>query len=217
MFFCFNHKMADDMRIRDWSSYVCSSDRFDSPCLSEDDTTLKDCALEIGNTGLNFIPGNRFGYSGAGYQVAGYVATVVSGKSWSTLVNERLAGPLGMNSLTYGASDNPRIAGGAWSTAEDYLKFTQLYLDGGKAGGTAIITTAQVDAAKHNQVAGLPVYYTPEPEGSGLNGYSFGWWISDRSEEHTSELQSLMRISYAVFCLKKKKKQKNKCENSHTR
>src|SRR3546814_3477398 len=29
----------------------------------------------------------------------------------------------------------------------------------------------------------------------------------ERSEEHTSELQSLMRISYAVFCLKKKKKQ----------
>src|SRR3546814_5723163 len=31
-----------------------------------------------------------------------------------------------------------------------------------------------------------------------------------RSEEHTSELQSLMRISYAVFCLKKKKKQQKK-------
>src|SRR3546814_4686487 len=30
-------------------------------------------------------------------------------------------------------------------------------------------------------------------------------WSSARSEEHTSELQSLMRISYAVFCLKKKK------------
>src|SRR3546814_1851063 len=30
-----------------------------------------------------------------------------------------------------------------------------------------------------------------------------------RSEEHTSELQSLMRISYAVFCLKKKKNQMN--------
>src|SRR3546814_7705008 len=30
-----------------------------------------------------------------------------------------------------------------------------------------------------------------------------------RSEEHTSELQSLMRISYAVFCLKKKKQKKN--------
>src|SRR3546814_3982191 len=32
---------------------------------------------------------------------------------------------------------------------------------------------------------------------------------AERSEEHTSELQSLMRISYAVFCLKKKKKKKN--------
>src|SRR3546814_6060812 len=33
-----------------------------------------------------------------------------------------------------------------------------------------------------------------------------GRWVEDdRSEEHTSELQSLMRISYAVFCLKKKK------------
>src|SRR3546814_7086220 len=35
-------------------------------------------------------------------------------------------------------------------------------------------------------------------------------WLQERlrSEEHTSELQSLMRISYAVFCLKKKKKKK---------
>src|SRR3546814_10381695 len=35
-----------------------------------------------------------------------------------------------------------------------------------------------------------------------LGGYKFG-----RSEEHTSELQSLMRISYAVFCLKKQRTQ----------
>src|SRR3546814_3438359 len=39
---------------------------------------------------------------------------------------------------------------------------------------------------------------------------------ADRSEEHTSELQSLMRISYAVFCLKKKKT-KNKQQNKQTR
>src|SRR3546814_5773122 len=37
-----------------------------------------------------------------------------------------------------------------------------------------------------------------------------------RSEEHTSELQSLMRISYAVFCLKKKKKTKIQ-RRQHTR
>src|SRR3546814_10043072 len=37
-------------------------------------------------------------------------------------------------------------------------------------------------------------------------GVQPGNQLVDRSEEHTSELQSLMRISYAVFCLKKKKK-----------
>src|SRR3546814_3393293 len=54
---------------------------------------------------------------------------------------------------------------------------------------------------------------------AGLNAARFGSWSPDftpanakqallafkRSEEHTSELQSLMRISYAVFCFKKKK------------
>src|SRR3546814_2062336 len=37
-----------------------------------------------------------------------------------------------------------------------------------------------------------------------------------RSEEHTSELQSLMRISYAVFCLKKKKKQNRASKSGKT-
>src|SRR3546814_8326752 len=39
--------------------------------------------------------------------------------------------------------------------------------------------------------------------------------LTDRSEEHTSELQSLMRISYAVFCWKKKRKQKNTNKLQH--
>src|SRR3546814_4376425 len=54
-----------------------------------------------------------------------------------------------------------------------------------------------------------------EALGEGVEGWSQGdrviamvrnGGLAERSEEHTSELQSLMRISYAVFCLKKKKK-----------
>src|SRR3546814_2313189 len=42
--------------------------------------------------------------------------------------------------------------------------------------------------------------------GSGAYTINRDWFgVEARSEEHTSELQSLMRISYAVFCLKKKK------------
>src|SRR3546814_2375652 len=44
------------------------------------------------------------------------------------------------------------------------------------------------------------------PENESSTGLSKAG-VLPRSEEHTSELQSLMRISYAVFCLKKKKKQ----------
>src|SRR3546814_1811543 len=50
-----------------------------------------------------------------------------------------------------------------------------------------------------------PLEWSDPPEGT--RSYAL---IVERSEEHTSELQSLMRISYAVFCLKKKKnKEKN--------
>src|SRR3546814_4693614 len=45
------------------------------------------------------------------------------------------------------------------------------------------------------------------------SGVTVVW--AKRSEEHTSELQSLMRISYAVFCLKKKKKKQQTTNHSH--
>src|SRR3546814_2709339 len=51
-----------------------------------------------------------------------------------------------------------------------------------------------VENGRIHAIAGNAVFY---PE---------GFHASARSEEHTSELQSLMRISYAVFCLKKKTK-----------
>src|SRR3546814_5966475 len=51
--------------------------------------------------------------------------------------------------------------------------------------------------------------FHPEAQTTWIAGFSFGAWIGMRSEEHTSELQSLMRISYAVFCLKKKKDKEN--------
>src|SRR3546814_7949912 len=50
------------------------------------------------------------------------------------------------------------------------------------------------------------------PEPASLLMFGLGFLALGRSEEHTSELQSLMRISYAVFCLKKK----NRITYTHT-
>src|SRR3546814_6344734 len=69
-----------------------------------------------------------------------------------------------------------------------------------------------------DQTAVQDLTYTYDPVGNvmavanpldvpGATGLASG---DARSEEHTSELQSLMRISYAVFCLKKKKKREIK-------
>src|SRR3546814_2243388 len=63
---------------------------------------------------------------------------------------------------------------------------------------------------------GLFQHHRPARPGAfrgGGEGGRRGWGdlrgLAARSEEHTSELQSLMRISYAVFCLKKKKNKQN--------
>src|SRR3546814_5433320 len=80
---------------------------------------------------------------------------------------------------------------------------------------------AEADAREHHDAVSLDQFDALRPKrlvenvgainmDDGANGRfdRFDFQIHDgisRSEEHTSELQSLMRISYAVFCLKKKK------------
>src|SRR3546814_7092558 len=59
----------------------------------------------------------------------------------------------------------------------------------------------------------LPSPIPRQGSGSGNHGFicnELAYRPFSRSEEHTSELQSLMRISYAVFCLKKKNKNKTR-------
>src|SRR3546814_2153383 len=77
---------------------------------------------------------------------------------------------------------------------------TTKFLSGnGTSVGGAVIDSGRFDWSASGKFPGLAA---PEPAYHGLNFQeTFG-----RSEEHTSELQSLMRISYAVFCLKKNNK-----------
>src|SRR3546814_8050419 len=80
--------------------------------------------------------------------------------------------------------------------------------------------------------ANISAYYTTQGEGRGKNlvtgseihkiDHDFGMrskrgWAPSRSEEHTSELQSLMRISYDVLCLQKKKNNIKTQKHAHNR
>src|SRR3546814_6412381 len=80
----------------------------------------------------------------------------------------------------------------------------------GRGGDAALITDGRFSGGTHGFCIG---HVAPEAvEGGPIAFVAEGDRIAIdvvRSEEHTSELQSLMRISYAVFCLKKKKKTQN--------
>lgn len=153
---------------------------FTTDCLDRIELpTLVDCVAQIASLSLQFTPGERFLYSATGYQVAGLVAERISGQRWQTFFEQRIAIPLGLSDFTYLGSGNPRLAGGAVSSARDYLKIQQLILDRGRAHGESLLPAALAEAMTQDQVSGLPVDFTPIPENAGLHGYSFGWWISD--------------------------------------
>src|SRR3546814_10750561 len=103
-------------------------------------------------------------------------------------------------------------------TLRDYGRLGLFMMEGGSAGGAGVVPAGWIGEA------------TTSKSSPGETPYGYQWWIPSpgiyaalgifgqtiyidpakdlvRSEEHTSELQSLMRISYAVFCLKKKTKQ----------
>src|SRR3546814_6745266 len=69
------------------------------------------------------------------------------------------------------------------------------------------IKNVAVSAGYINADARAEFYRWMDAANIDLKGFTEGFY-KGRSEEHTSELQSLMRISYAVFCLKKKKTKK---------
>src|SRR3546814_6315324 len=73
------------------------------------------------------------------------------------------------------------------------LAYSELYFDGNPTP-----SIMQVKGAKD-----VAVEFTSMSKTYSMAGWRMGFAV--RSEEHASELQSLMRISYAVFCLQKKK------------
>src|SRR3546814_2849457 len=77
---------------------------------------------------------------------------------------------------------------------------------GPEAPGRVGVSVADICCGMNAHAAILQALYARAHSGEGAGiAVSLFDGLADRSEEHTSELQSLMRISYAVFCLKKKK------------
>src|SRR3546814_5606760 len=103
-----------------------------------------------------------------------------------------------------GSDPDPRFSFANERTFLAWIR-TSLALIAAGIGVEALVTT--VPEWGRRTLAGFLVLL-----GGVLAAFAFRRWLR-RSEEHTSELQSLMRISYAVFCLKKKTNQNNNKHN----
>ena len=121
-------------------------------------------------------PGKTFHYSNAGLQLAAAVIEKISGKDFETLFAERIARPCGMINTDFGKGKVPLPAGGAWSTAEDYIRFLTMILNKGSYNGKQILSKNAIMEMQKNRVSeDVKVVYSPAEAGDW--GYGFGEWV----------------------------------------
>src|SRR3546814_269110 len=194
MFFLFKQKTAYEMRISDWSSDVCSSDLTVPAQVRH--ITDRAVRIALGHrrvTALIFPndlqdlpmeePPRKHGavFSGVGWTPPTVVPTDVDLHRAAEVLNagEKVA-------ILVGA--------GAKNAVDEVIAVADLL----QAGAAKALLGKQVLPDDLPWVTGSIGLLGTKPS------YDLMMECDTRSEEHTSELQSLMRISYAVFCLKKK-------------
>lgn len=132
-------------------------------CRNNRRTTLDACAKQIAKLKLNAEPGTQFFYGGISMHVGGRVVEVVGGKSFNDLFIEKISQPLGMANTdfyAYGATQNPRPAGDARSTLDDYAKFLQMILNGGELNGRRVLSAKAVVVMHQDQTGGSTIKYS---------------------------------------------------------
>src|SRR3546814_1277362 len=103
------------------------------------------------------------------------------------------------------------------STRTDTLfPYTTLFRSLLEMVGKPLPDVYSADLSEFVFAAGVKLMAAMRPDLMNLSTTDYIQHKHARSEEHTSELQSLMRISYAVFCLKKKKKINTHSKNTRT-
>ena len=127
--------------------------------------TLARAVDSIGrNAPLVTAPGAYFNYGGVSMHVAGRICEIASGKSWASLLKEKICDPCNMPDTDFGLTTNPMIAGGARSTPIDYMRFLDMLMRKGlNSSGVRVLSEASVLAMEQSQTSTASIYYTPYP------------------------------------------------------
>lgn len=143
-------------------------------------SSMDEAIEKIASLPMEGKPGKVFHYSNVGLQIAGAVIEKISGKSFETLFAERMAGPLQMKNTDFGKGKVALPAGGAQSTAEDYLNFLEMILNKGSFNGKRILSEKSIREMQINRVTpDVKIAYSPAEAGD--FGYGYGEWIMETS------------------------------------
>lgn len=178
-------------------------------------------------------PGDRFTY-GPNTAVLGYIVEKVSGQTLDAFLKARILDPLGMRDTFFvvpaekrdrvvtqhvrnpdGLAERPnpdvlrsnvRGDGGLFSTAADYGRFMQLFLNGGRAGAARLVSEASLQVMTSNQIGALrvqqqpsanPMIARPFPIGAGKDTFGFGFQIEvEPSRNADTGLRSAGSLSW---------------------
>ncbi len=171
--------------------------------------TLSDCAAQIygADDAADIVPPDtQFRYGGGQWQLAGGVAELVTGKTWTQLVQETYVDTCGTTSLGYGnqfqqavleggmegafsyppffegdpanlmPSDNPNVEGGGYTNVLDYAELLGMQLREGECSNGTRVLSAE-GVARMQQDRILDAYGGSTGVGGGLDGYGLGWWV----------------------------------------
>jgi len=152
--------------------------------LKENKTFLQTASMQeamkvIAALPVEAAPGKSFRYSSIGLQLAAAVIEQISGKDFETLFAERIAGPCDMKQTDFGHKKVPLAAGGAQSTATDYIHFLDMILHDGQYNGKTVLKKSSVAEMQFNYIAGKQIMHVPEEAGNW--GYGYGEWVMDRT------------------------------------
>jgi CubicO group peptidase (beta-lactamase class C family) len=151
-------------------------------CIYDPSSTTAACTSAIADgPGPTTKPGRSFSYSGVGYEVAGRIIEVVTGRSFEDAFEARIAQPLGMTHTRFDEYEGKRIrhpspAGSGVSSVEEYAKFLAMLAAGGTTANGRILAESSVAEIERDQVRGLDTRRDAAVQITGIPTYGLGVW-----------------------------------------
>jgi CubicO group peptidase (beta-lactamase class C family) len=139
--------------------------------------SMDEAMLGLAQQPMEGTPGKTFHYGNAGLQICAAITEKIAQKDFETLFAERIAKPLNMQHTDFGKKEIPLAAGGAYSTAEDYMNFLIMVLNKGMFNGKRVLSEKSVLEMQKNRTANADIQSTPAQKRA--TAYGYGEWIDE--------------------------------------